>query len=79
MASILDNIDTYESTNDYNVYTDTDGTLIIEFLEDSPLVDIIEESIPVNDIDTENPELVEFRSMLFDQVYHQLDIREWVC
>lgn len=79
MASILDNTDTYEQSYRYNAYTDIDGTFVIEFLEESPLIDIIEEPVPVNDIDTENPALVEFRSLLFDQVYHQLDIREWVC
>ena len=78
MASILDNTDIADSTNDYTVYDDTDGTLIIEFLEDSPLIDITEEPISVNDIDAENPALVEFRSLLFDTVYHQLDIREWI-
>lgn len=78
MASILDNADICEPSYRYNAYTDADGTFVIEFLEESPLTETIEEPIPVNDIDTENPALVEFRSLLFDQVYHQLDIREWV-
>lgn len=76
MASILDNADIYDSTHDD--YNDANGTFIIEFLEDSPLINITEEPVPVNDIDTENPELIEFHSLLFNQVYHQLDIREWV-
>ena len=79
MATILDNTDISESTNDYTAYIDADGTLIIEFLEDSPLIDITEEPVTVGDIDAENPALMEFRSLLFDTVYHQLDIREWIC
>ena len=75
MASILDNADT---TYEYNTYVDEDGTFILEFLEESPLVDATEEAIPYDNFDTENPALVEFRSLLFDTVYHQLDIREWV-
>ncbi len=75
MASILDNFDTID---EYNTYVDEDGTFILEFLEDSPLVNITEEVFPGDDFDTENPALVEFRSLLFDTVYHQLDIREWV-
>lgn len=78
MASILDNADIYEPSYNYNAYTDIDGTFIIEFLEESPLTETIEEPAPIDDIDTENPALIEFRSLLFDQVYHQLDIREWV-
>lgn len=76
MASTIDNADISYM---YNAYTDADGTFIIEFLEDSPLTEAMEEPIPVDDIDMENPALVEFRSLLFDQIYHQLDIREWVC
>ena len=75
MASILDNFDMID---EYDTYVDDDGTFIIEFLEESPLVNITEEAFPGDDFDTENPALVEFRSLLFDQVYHQLDIREWV-
>ena len=75
MASILDNFDTID---EYSTYVDEDGTFILEFLEDSPLVNITEEAFPEDDFDTENPALVEFRSLLFDTVYHQLDIREWV-
>ena len=78
MASILDNADIYEPSYNYNAYTDIDGTFIIEFLEESPLTETIEEPALIDDIDTENPALIEFRSLLFDQVYHQLDIREWV-
>ncbi len=79
MASILDNADSYEQSYGYNTYTDADGTFVIEFLEEPPLINSIEEPVSVDGIDTENPALVEFRSLLFDQVYHQLDIREWVC
>lgn len=76
MTSILDNAD---DSYAYGTYIDEDGTLVIESLDESPLIDIIEKPVPVNDIDDENPALVEFRSLLFNQVYHQLDIREWVC
>ena len=77
MVSLLDQFDIIEETDTYISYID-DGTLVIEDLSESPL--ILEETPiePDNLADPENPELVAFRSLLFDTVYHQLDVREWV-
>ena len=79
MCSLLDQYEIIEESEEQITYRDIDGTVILEFLGDSPLVEL-EECIDEDDqsIDPENPQLVEFRSMLFDQVFHQLDIREWV-
>lgn len=78
MASILDNIDIIDETEDYIAYIEPDGTFVIESFEDAPLIDVTEEPLINPSIDPENPKIVEFRSLLFDQVYHQLDIREWI-
>ena len=77
MASILDQFDIIEETETSITYMDGE-TLVIDDLSDSLLT--LEET-PVeydNLADPENPELEEFRSLLFDTAYHQLDIREWV-
>lgn len=78
MASLLDNIEIIEKTDEYITYFDDDGTFVIESTDGRPLIDMKEEPNAEPLIDPENPAIVEFRSMLFDQVYHQLDIREWV-
>ena len=78
MCSILDNYDTIDETEEYITYFESDGSFVIEYLEDNPLIDETEEPLSNPLVDPENPKLVEFRSLLFDQVYHQLDIREWV-
>lgn len=78
MASLLDNIEMIEETDDHITYIDENGTFVIESFDDYPLIDMIEEPSSDQEIDTENPALVEFRALLFNQVYHQLDIREWV-
>ena len=78
MVSILDQFDIIEETETQITYMDGD-TLVIEDLSESPLTF---DEMPIesdNQADPENPELVAFRSLLFDTVYHQLDIREWVC
>lgn len=72
------NRDSTNATCEYNAYVDDDGTFVLEFLEESTNGDVEEEAVPINDIDPENLALVEFRSLLFDTMYHQLDIREWV-
>lgn len=74
MVSLLDQIDIIEETDTYT----NNGTHVMEDIGESPLT--LEET-PVefdNIADPENPELVAFRSLLFDTIYHQLDIREWV-
>lgn len=75
MVSILDQIDIIEETSTSVVYIDGD-TLVIEDLSESPLT--LDETLaePIDCADPENPELVAFRSLLFDTIYHQLDIRE---
>ena len=78
MASILDNFEIIEETEEYVTYIEPDGTFVIESFEDAPLIDETEAPLINPLVDPENPKLVEFRSLLFDQVYHQLDIREWV-
>ena len=78
MYSILDNFDVIEETEEYIKYIDSDGALVIESFEDDLIIDETEEPLINPSVDPENPKLVEFRSLLFDQVYHQLDIREWV-
>ena len=78
MVSLLDNIEIIEEIDDNIVYIDEDGTCVIDSTNDCPLIDMIEEPVSVQDIDPENPELTAFRELLFNQVYHQLDIREWV-
>ena len=62
MTSILDNIEIIEETS-AKAYIDEDGNLIINN----------------NDIiDQENPEIELFNPSIFDKMYHQLDIREWL-
>ena len=78
MASLLDNIEILEETDDHITYIDEDGTYVVETFDDYPLIDMTEEPSSDQEIDPENPALVEFRALLFNQVYHQLDIREWV-
>lgn len=79
MCSILDQYEIIDETDEQLTYRDPDGTVTIEFLGDSPLIDFEEDINEYQGIDPENPPLVAFRSLLFDQVFHQLDIREWVC
>lgn len=79
MSSIIDQYEIIEETDEQITYIDPEGTLVIECIGESPLVDTEEDINKDQRIDPENPELVEFRSLLFDQVFHQLDIREWVC
>lgn len=77
MVSILDQFDIIEETETSITYMDGE-TMVIEDLSDNLLT--LEET-PVeydNLADPENPKLEAFRSLLFDTVYHQLDIREWV-
>ena len=79
MCSILDQYEIIDETDEQITYRDAEGTVTIEFLGDSPLVELEEDISEDQRIDPENPQLVAFRSLLFDQVFHQLDIREWVC
>lgn len=78
MTSLLDNIEMIEETDDRITCVDENGTFVIESLDDYPLINMIEEPSSGQEIDTENPTLIEFRALLFNQFYHQLDIREWV-
>ena len=79
MCSILDQYEIIDETDEQITYHDAEGTVTIEFLGNSPLVELEEDISEDQRIDPENPQLVAFRSLLFDQVFHQLDIREWVC
>lgn len=76
MASLLDN---FEMIDKHMSYINEDGNCVIESTNDCPLIDMIEEPVPTKDIDPENPKLTAFHELLFNQSYHQLDIREWVC
>ena len=79
MCSLLDQYEIIDETEERIMYRDTEGTVTIDFLGESPLVDFEEDISEDQRIDPENPSLITFRSRLFDQVFHQLDIREWVC
>ena len=78
MFTILDNIDTIDESDSHITYIDSEGTLVIESYDECPLLELEEQTTTYDSYDTENPELIAFRSLLFDTVYHQLDIREWV-
>lgn len=77
MTTILDQFEIIEETDDHITYMDGD-TLVIESIEDSPLMLNETPEQYESAIDPENPQLIAFRSILFDTIYHQLDIREWV-
>lgn len=77
MVSILDQIDIINETSTCITYIDGD-TLVIEDLSESPLTLDESPAEPIDTSDPENPELVAFRSLLFDTIYHQLDTHEWV-
>ena len=79
MYSLLDQYEIIDENDELIMYRDTEGTVTIDFLGESPLVDFEEDISEDQRIDPENPQLIAFRSLLFDQVFHQLDIREWVC
>lgn len=77
MAAILDQMDINEKPEANITYLDRD-TLIIEDLNESPLI-LNEAPIEFIDMaDPENPELVAIQSLFFDTVYHQLNIHEWI-
>ena len=79
MCALLDQYEIIDENDELIMYRDTEGAVTINFLGESPLVDIEEDDAEDQRIDPENPPLIAFRSLLFDQVFHQLDIREWVC
>ena len=79
MCSLLDQYETIEETDEQITYHDAEATVTIKFLGESPLVDLEEDIAEDQRIDPENPPLIAFRSLLIDRVFHQLDIREWIC
>ena len=76
MVSIADQFEIIEETSTSITYLDGD-TLVIEDLDDNPLIFDSMPAEPFDYADPENPKLVAFRSLLYDTIYHQQDEQEW--